>query len=230
MELNATFGTLLRSIGYTLYHAGARVNASQDGQAFGPFDHMLNILTIGSDRYLVDVGFGSNYVPIVPVRLINDTSGFTNVAPASARLVFKAIEGAANPYHKLWVYQHRVNPDRGWKDMYCFHAELEFRKEDFEMMNHWTSTSPRTIFTQKVICNKMIAEDGEIVGTLGLMRELKRRVGRLRRWRWPKAQQWISKHLLHSMSFFSQGQALDQISFQAGRVKGRNYSEGNNYF
>jgi len=179
MELNATFGTLLRSIGYSLYNAGARVNGSQDGQAFGGFDHMLNIVTIGQDRYLVDVGFGSNYVPTVPVRLINDTNGFTNVAPASARLVFKAIEGAANPYHKLWVYQHRIGPDATWKDMYCFHADLEFRAPDFEMMNYWTSTSKKTIFTQRVICNKMIAgEDGEIAGTLGLMREVKRRVGK----------------------------------------------------
>jgi arylamine N-acetyltransferase len=178
MELNTTFSTLLRSIGYVLYHAGARVNASNTTQAFGPFDHMLNILTIGQDRYLIDVGFGSNYVPTVPVRLINDNTGFTNVAPASARLVFKAIEGNMNKNSKLWIYQHRINSEAGWKDLYCFNAELEFRGADFEMMNYWTSTSPKTIFTQKVICNKMVlGEDGEIVGTLGLMREVKNRVG-----------------------------------------------------
>ena len=64
-----------------------------------------------------------------------------------------------------------------WRDMYAFAADLEFRAPDFEMMNHWTSTSRKTIFTQRVICNKMVANDeGEIVGTLGLMRELKRSV------------------------------------------------------
>ncbi|KIW02056.1 uncharacterized protein PV09_06556 [Verruconis gallopava] len=185
MELNATFGCLLRSLGYTLYHVGARVNSSPTAQSFGPFNHMLNIVTIGSDRYLVDVGFGSNYVPTVPVRLINDATGFSNVPPASARLVFKAIEGAANPYAKLWVYQHRTGPDvndGGWKDMYCFNADLEFRHDDFEMMNYWTSTSKKSIFTHKVICNKMIFGEGDqredIVGTIGLMRELKRRVGK----------------------------------------------------
>lgn len=180
MELNATFSTLLRSIGYTLYHIGARVNQSNTSQSFGPFDHMLTILILGSDRYLVDVGFGSNYVPIVPVRLINDPTGFTNVPPASARLVFKAIEGNVNKNAKLWVYQHRVSAERenAWKDMYCFNAELEFRAADFEMMNFWTSTSKKTIFTQKVICNKMVTDgDGEIVGTLGLMREVKKRTG-----------------------------------------------------
>jgi arylamine N-acetyltransferase len=176
MELNATFSSLLKSIGFTLYAAGARVN---EGYGFGPFSHMANIVTIGSDRYLVDVGFGSNYVPIVPIRLINDTAGFTNIAPASARLVFKAIEGATNPYHKLWVYQHRTSEGEEWRDMYCFAAEIEFRQEDFEMMNWWTSTSRKTIFTQKVICNKMIiGDDGEIAGTIGLMRELKRRKGK----------------------------------------------------
>ena len=180
MELNFTFGTLLRSIGYVLHATGARVNTSSTTQAFGPFDHMLNILTLGSDRYLIDVGFGSNYVPTTPIRLINDTTGFSNVSPASARLVFKAIEGASSPRSKVWVYQHRISNDDPWRDMYCFNPDMEFFERDFEMMNYWTSTSKKTIFTQRVICNRMVEgkDGGGIVGTLMLGREMKRRVGR----------------------------------------------------
>ena len=142
-------------------------------------DHMLNIVTIGGSRYVVDVGFGSNYVPTQPVRLISDTAGFSNVDPASARLVFKAIDGSSNPYQKLWVYQHRIGNDSEFRDMYCF-TDVEFRARDFEMMNFWTSSSPKVIFTQKVICNKMILGgdgDQEIVGTLTLLSDLKRRIG-----------------------------------------------------
>lgn len=48
-------------------------------------------------------------------------------------------------------------------------------------MNFWTSRSPNVIFTQRLICNKLILGEGErekeIVGTLTLMGELKKRVG-----------------------------------------------------
>jgi arylamine N-acetyltransferase len=144
-------------------------------------DHMLNIVTIGDSRYVIDVGFGSNYVPIQPLRLIHDTTGVPNVSPASVRLVWKGISDSLNSYQKLWVYQHRIGENSDFKDMYCF-TDTEFRPRDFEMMNYWTSTSPKVIFTQKLICNKMILnEEGEqgkdIVGTLTLMGDLKKRVG-----------------------------------------------------
>jgi arylamine N-acetyltransferase len=141
---------------------------------------MLNLVTIGESRYVVDVGFGSNYVPTQPIRLIHDAAGVPNVAPASVRLVWKSIEGSLNSYQKLWVYQHRIGENSDFKDMYCF-TDTEFRPRDFEIMNFWTSTSPKVIFTQKLICNKLILGEGdkekEIVGTLTLMSDLKKRVG-----------------------------------------------------
>jgi arylamine N-acetyltransferase len=139
---------------------------------------MVNIVTIGDSRYVVDVGFGSNYVPIAPIRLIHDTTGVPNVSPASIRLIFKALENTSAKYQKLWVYQHQISADSEFKDMYCF-TDTEFFPRDFEMMNYWTSTSDKVIFTQKVICNKMVLGDGEegIVGTLTLQGDLKKRIG-----------------------------------------------------
>jgi arylamine N-acetyltransferase len=141
---------------------------------------MLNLVTIGDSRYIVDVGFGSNYVPTQPIRLIHDAAGVPNVAPASVRLVWKSIDGSQNTYQKLWVYQHRISENSDFKDMYCF-TDTEFRPRDFEIMNFWTSKSPTVIFTQKLICNKLILAEGdkekEIVGTLTLMSDLKKRVG-----------------------------------------------------
>lgn len=141
---------------------------------------MLNLVTIGDSRYIVDVGFGSNYVPTTPLRLIHDTAGIPNISPASIRLIYKNISDSLNTYQKIWVFQHRINDTAEFKDMYCF-TDTEFRPRDFEMMNFWTSKSPKVIFTQKVICNKLILGEEErekgIVGTLTLMGELKRRVG-----------------------------------------------------
>jgi arylamine N-acetyltransferase len=139
---------------------------------------MVNIVTIGDSRYILDVGFGSNYVPVSPIRLIHDTTGMQNVAPASVRLIFKSLENTSAKYQKLWVYQHRISADSEFKDMYCF-TDTEFFPRDFEMMNYWTSTSAKAIFTQRVICNKMVLGDGdgEIVGTLTLQGDLKKRIG-----------------------------------------------------
>ncbi|KAE9976437.1 hypothetical protein EG328_002619 [Venturia inaequalis] len=177
MELNAVFGVLLRSLKYNLYPTGARAH---DGREFGGWDHMLNLVTIGDSRYVVDVGFGSNYVPTTPLRLIHDAAGVPNVSPASIRLIYKNIDGSQNAYQKIWVFQHRMSDSADFKDMYCF-TDIEFRPRDFEMMNFWTSKSPKVIFTQRLICNKLILGEGEkgkeIVGTLTLMGELKKRIG-----------------------------------------------------
>jgi arylamine N-acetyltransferase len=141
---------------------------------------MINIVSIGDSRYVVDVGFGANYCPIKPLRLIHDVQGSDNIAPAAVRLVWKAIEGNANQLQKLWVYQHRMSTDSEFKDMYCF-TDVEFRPGDFELMNYYTSTNPKTVFTQMVMCTKMLLGDDEkkdeIVGVLILQRNLKKRIG-----------------------------------------------------
>jgi arylamine N-acetyltransferase len=140
---------------------------------------MINIVTIGDSRYLVDVGFGANFCPIQPVKLIHDTAGFENVEPASARLLWKSISSSENQFQKLWVYQHRIGSDKEFEDQYCF-TDTEFRPNDFQVMNWYTSTHPKAFFTQRIICNKMITEgdNDKIVGALLLQTALKRRVGK----------------------------------------------------
>jgi len=139
-------------------------------------DHMINIVTIGDSRYLV---FGSNSCPVQPVKLIHDTTGFENVDPASARLVWKSIAGSENQFQKLWVYQHRIGSDKEFEDQYCF-TDTEFRPNDFQVMNWYTSSHPKALFTRMVVCNKMITggDNDKIVGALLLQTALKRRVGK----------------------------------------------------
>ena len=141
-------------------------------------DHMINIVTIGDSRYLVDVGFGSNFCSTQPIKLVHDTAGFENVYPASARLLWKGIAGNENQSQKLWVYQHRIGSEKEFEDQYCF-TDTEFRPNDFQVMNWYTSTHPKAFFTQRVICNKMIiGEKDEIVGALLLQTGIKRRIGK----------------------------------------------------
>lgn len=136
-------------------------------------------MTVGDNRYLVDVGLGPNYCPIQPLHLIHNAAGCENIALSCVRLMWKGIEGNADPYQKLWCYQHRVDSDSDFQDMYCF-TETEFRFRDFKVKNHFTSSSPRSFFTYRIVCGKMISCGGkgeDIVGVMVLQKDVKRRIG-----------------------------------------------------
>ncbi|ERF68424.1 hypothetical protein EPUS_03742 [Endocarpon pusillum Z07020] len=91
MENNTFMATVLRSLGYVLYTAGARVgNVLDDGykgpQGYGGWNHMLNVVTVHDQKYLVDVGFGSSGA-VKPIHL-KDGEIVQSVPPARQRLVY----------------------------------------------------------------------------------------------------------------------------------------------
>lgn len=133
---------------------------------------MVNLITIHNTKYLVDVGFGGNG-PTHPLPLLKSSPENTspissNILPASVRLIWKNIEANVDPAQRLWVYQHRANDAAQWDDTYCF-TELEFLPQDYEVMNYVTSRASTTIFTQRLMCVKMIlgGDAGEeVVGVI----------------------------------------------------------------
>jgi hypothetical protein len=70
----------------------------------------------------------------------------------------------SDPAQALWVYEMRVAGSKEWTPRYAF-AETEFLPNDFEVMNHYTSTSNDIWFTKKIVCVRYLlqGEDGEIV-------------------------------------------------------------------
>ncbi|KAF2001866.1 arylamine N-acetyltransferase 1 [Amniculicola lignicola CBS 123094] len=164
MENNTLFGTLLYSLGFQIYSAGARV---MDGGVWSGWGHMVNLITIGSDKYFVDVGFGGNG-PISPMKL--DKSGTTqqHIQPATARLQWRNIPGNTDENQRLWVYEIQITGGGEFQIIYCF-TELEFILQDYKMMNFYSSNSPRTFFTQVIVGEKKVwggAKDDELVGNL----------------------------------------------------------------
>lgn len=162
MENNALFGTLLSSLGFCIYSAGARVN---NGGVFTGWSHMVNIVIIGQTKYHIDVGFGGNG-PIVPMPL--DRSGVVreHIKPSASRLQWRNIPGNTDPNQRLWIYEHRQDADSEWSMMYCF-TELEFLPSDYVLMNYFTSTSKHVFFTRTIVLEKKILDDaGELVGQL----------------------------------------------------------------
>ena len=179
MENNCFFGTVLRSLGFNVLSAGARVNtqaSGSGGNGWEGWSHMVNIVTLSSgQRFMLDVGFGSNG-PIQPLLMDESTAHTMHIAPAEARLVRGNIACNTDPGQKLWQYHHRVDPQSEWLVMYCF-TELEFLPEDYEIMNFWTSQSPKSWFTYGVVAVKLILVGVEVVGRLVLGGgDIKRRV------------------------------------------------------
>lgn len=127
-------------------------------------------MTIGDDKYVVDVGFGPNG-PTRPL-LIRHGATCMGIAPAEARLIKESIAANTDSGQKPWIYQIRSGPEENWHAAYCFY-EIEFLPSDYEMMNFSTSQNTRSIFTKAVICTKFLLNDAndDIVGCLSIVKE-----------------------------------------------------------
>ncbi|KAK4643817.1 hypothetical protein QC761_404860 [Podospora bellae-mahoneyi] len=155
MEVNAFFAAVLRSLGFTLFSTGGRVRGDA---GYKGWDHMVNIVTIDNQRYLVDVGFGTNGATR-PVPLQHGHR-FLTVFPTEGMLEYRGIDANTDPNQKLWVYCVRQKEDDPWGEMYCF-GELEFIPGDFEVMNMRTSSAPQSFFVQSVMCMKTRLDEGK---------------------------------------------------------------------
>lgn len=125
---------------------------------------MVNIITIASQKYMVDVGFGGNGAT-APVLLVNDNVQ-KRLGQGEMRLLHSPIPQHTDPNQRLWIYQIRHSPQGEWEPTYSF-TETEFLPQDYEMMNFWTSQSRHSFFTYSILMAKMImGEGGKLVGTV----------------------------------------------------------------
>lgn len=139
---------------------------------------MINLVTLSSQRYLVDVGMNARG-PIVPLPLLSDNPTFS-VFPRKARLLHGSIPEHTNSHNLNIMWRLEVRNDEGcrWIPTYAF-SEIEFLPVDFEMMNWYTTTSPRSFLTHKILVGRMIMDVKleEIIGDLTLFeRTLRKRI------------------------------------------------------
>ncbi|KAJ5596372.1 hypothetical protein VI817_004332 [Penicillium citrinum] len=184
MENNTFFATVLRSLGYEVRNCGGRVaramspypdvrrnqRATYDG-----WNHMLNLVLLDDEWYVVDVGMGS-MGPNLPYPL-RDGFQTTSVAPRLIRVQFRSIAESymTNKSPKLWCFDTCHNPDNGikeWIPVYCF-TDIEFLPQDYEMMSWFTSTNPKSFFTRYVTCTKMLMDESkeQLVGNITLFKD-----------------------------------------------------------
>ena len=174
MENNLFFGTLLRSLGFSVMSTGGRVNtavapngAVGSEERFTGFSHMVNVITIQGKRYMVDVGFGTGQATH-PLELVDRVPSL-NVKPSQqVRLRWDAITEAENKDVKLWIFERQDKADGPWIPTYCFPDGVEFLPQDYVVMSHFTSTNRMSFFTYKLIVAKFLLDEAEeeVIGTL----------------------------------------------------------------
>jgi arylamine N-acetyltransferase len=195
MENNTFFGTVLRSLGYEVRNCGGRVSRAMSpfsevrrnqAMTYDGWNHMLNLVRLDSEWYVVDVGMGS-MGPNMPYPL---REGFetTSIAPRKIRVQSRAIaESYGTHSNKLWCFDVCYDPvdtsEDVWVPVYCF-TETEFLPQDYEIMSWYTSTHKNSFFTQYVTSTKMVMDEARerIVGNVTLFGgDIKESIGSDRR-------------------------------------------------
>jgi N-hydroxyarylamine O-acetyltransferase len=129
-ELNGLMLRVLRSLGFNARPLLARVHLADPPSGR---THQLNLVRFANENWLMDVGFGAGG-PRAPLPL---REGVTDCGVASFEL------SQLEP----WGWMMRTLDAGEWKSSYSFDLG-HVTAEDIEVGNHWTSTSPKTHFTQ----------------------------------------------------------------------------------
>jgi arylamine N-acetyltransferase len=181
MENNTFFGTVLRSLGYEVRNCGGRVSRAMSpfpevrrnqGTTYDGWNHMLNLVRLDEEWYVVDVGMGA-MGPNLPYPL-RDGFEITSIVPRKIRLQSRAIaESYGNHSNELWCYDVCYNPtadaESVWLPVYCF-TKTEFLPQDYEIMSWYTSTHKNSFFTKYVTSTRMLMDESSemIVGNVTL--------------------------------------------------------------
>jgi arylamine N-acetyltransferase len=178
MENNTFMATVLRSLGFDVRNCGGRVSRAMSpysevrrnqSATYDGWNHMLNIVRLDDEWYVVDVGMGA-MGPNLPYPL-RDGFETTSIAPRKIRLQLRSIAESyakqssnSTGAPKMWCYDLCYDPkgsaEDKWVPVYCF-TETEFLPQDYETMSFFTSKNPKSFFTRYVTCTKMIMDDSK---------------------------------------------------------------------
>lgn len=139
-EQNLLLMEVLQSLGYKVRAVTGRV-IHKDNPVFRR-THVLLLVTINEQDFLVDVGFGG-MVPTVPLLLIPEIEQITFLETYQLEKV------------KEEEYILHILVLGTWKPLYHFYLQEQYWS-DFEVGNWFTSTHPESGFTQ----NLMLAKAG----------------------------------------------------------------------
>ena len=141
-EHNALFHDMLVALGFAVRPLGGRVVWMAPGRV-APLSHRITLVDLAEGRFIADVGVGGQ-TPTAPLRL---EPGLEQLTSHGTYRLMRDGEG--------FKMQLRLS-DR-WATMYRFNLEPKTRA-DFEMANWFTSTHPRTRFTQNLVAARIVGQ------------------------------------------------------------------------
>ena len=136
-EQNTLFAAVLESLGFAVTRLAARVRFGSTGVR--PRSHMLLSVTIESERWLADVGFGGEGL-LKPIRASN-SDGDRQFA-WTFRVVRDGDETVVQSLH-----------DDGWFDLYSFTWEPQY-PVDYVASNYYLSAHPHSPFVQNLVVQR----------------------------------------------------------------------------
>ncbi|MFG3348536.1 arylamine N-acetyltransferase [Streptomyces sp. NPDC048018] len=141
-EQNSLLAAALERVGFEVRGRGAR-NRTR-GDVLTPITHALLVVTLDGEQWLADAGFGWQG-PLEPVPLAD------GARVEQDGWVF-GVGAEAEGVHVL----RSLRPE-GWTDLYSF-APHALYPVDFELMNHYSSSHPRSRFLGQVVAHLPGAE------------------------------------------------------------------------
>jgi N-hydroxyarylamine O-acetyltransferase len=142
-EHNSLFHDVLAALGFSVVALGGRVLWTRDEGQPAPLTHRLTLVEFPEGKFIADVGFGGP-CPTTPLCLEPGVEQTTPYGTYRFRRDGKASE-----------LQLQVN-DR-WQAMYRFDLAAQSRA-DFEVANWYTSTHPRSLFTQYLVACRIVGQ------------------------------------------------------------------------
>ena len=143
-EHNSLFHDVLAALGFSVTALAARVLLTMWGEP-GPrvLTHRLTLIELDEGRFVADVGFGGQS-PTAPIRLEPDLEQATPF-------------GAYRLTENDGAFDLEMKFGGPWRPLYRFNLEPQ-TQADFEVANWFTSTHPRSLFTQNLIVCRVVGE------------------------------------------------------------------------
>ncbi|WAE68247.1 arylamine N-acetyltransferase [Streptomyces cavourensis] len=150
-EHNTVLATVLRQLGFTVTFLAARVVLGAAPGDIRPRSHILLRVDVPgvATPYIADVGFGDVGALLEPIELVPGAE--LHDAPRRHRLVTVAHDGP------LEMWELLAEQGGSWEPQYTFTLE-PFESPDFEMINWYVATSPRSPFQQAVYVRRTLPD------------------------------------------------------------------------
>ena len=147
-EQNLLLADALRTLGFGPTRLAARVLWNVPAETTRPRTHMLLMVDVGGNRYLVDAGFGGQMLT-GPLRM-------DLVTPQTTPHGRFRLLGAQS----TWVLQAEAGST--WKTMYTFDLQPQ-QLPDYEMTSWYLCHHPESAFVQTLIATRPVAGGRQVL-------------------------------------------------------------------